>query len=617
MKILNIKMVIIFLLVLVGCDEINHPNKDKKVASKVTPTKDLSPEEKFTKLQKEAEEGDPIAQFNLAMKYESGDGVPKDIAKAIEWYKKSSNQGNAAAQSNLGYIYYIGTDVSKNFPVAFDLIQKASAQNEPSAQFRLGIIYAYSTDIPKDNLKALEWIEKSATQGYVPAERRLGALYFSGDLGVYKDINKAMYWQEKAANDGNATDKEVLAHSFKTGLTVPKNILKAIEWYQKSADEGNTYAIYAIGGIYRDGKELPKDLGKAFDWFLKGANLGNADSQYSLGLMYEYGNGIPKDASKAFYWYQKSAAQGELMAQYEIGWKYFQGDGVPKDLILAYAWLNLAAAQTQDHPFVLVAKKDRDNIEKRLSAVERIEGQKLASNWKKGDNFQESNGSSHETQITKAKSTELTKQSSGTAFSVTHDGYALTNHHVINGCTAIKVAGHEEVVKVITSDSVNDLALLQRSSKTDDVAKLNPEPSKLRQGEDVIVFGYPLNFVLSSGGNLTLGTVSALTGLGNNTNQIQITAPIQPGSSGSPVLDKRGNVIAMVSMKLDDGKMAEATGQIGQNVNFAINGQTVRAFLDNNKVSYKNGGGFFSHDKDNADIADEARKWTMLVECWK
>jgi len=132
-----------------------------------------------------------------------------------------------------------------------------------------------------------------------------------------------------------------------------------------------------------------------------------------------------------------------------------------------------------------------------------------------------------------------------------------------------------------------------------------------------VVFGFPLNAVLSSGGNLTSGVVSALTGLGNNTNQIQITAPIQPGSSGSPVLIKRGEVVGVVSMKLSDSKMAKATGQVGQNVNFAVNGQTLRTFLDTHKVTYRSGAGFFSFAKSTADLADEARKWTLVVECWK
>lgn len=117
-------------------------------------------------------------------------------------------------------------------------------------------------------------------------------------------------------------------------------------------------------------------------------------------------------------------------------------------------------------------------------------------------------------------------------------------------------------------------------------------------------------------GNLTPGIISALTGLGNNTSQIQITAPIQPGSSGSPVLNKKGEVVGVVSMKLSDSKMAKATGQVGQNVNFAVGGQTLKSFLDAHKVDYSKGG-FMSFDKSTADLADEAKKWTTVVECWK
>ena len=123
--------------------------------------------------------------------------------------------------------------------------------------------------------------------------------------------------------------------------------------------------------------------------------------------------------------------------------------------------------------------------------------------------------------------------------------------------------------------------------------------------------------VLSSGGNLTPGVVSAITGLGNNSNQIQITAPIQPGSSGSPVMDKKGHVVGVVNMKLSDSAMAKATGSLPQNVNFAVSGQTLKAFLDANRVPYKTGRSFFALEKSLADLGDEARKWTTVVECWK
>ncbi|MGH7183793.1 MAG: trypsin-like peptidase domain-containing protein, partial [Nitrospiraceae bacterium] len=131
------------------------------------------------------------------------------------------------------------------------------------------------------------------------------------------------------------------------------------------------------------------------------------------------------------------------------------------------------------------------------------------------------------------------------------------------------------------------------------------------------VFGFPLDSVLSSGGNLTPGVVSAITGLGNNSNQIQITAPIQQGSSGSPVMNKNGQVVGVVSMKLSDSAMAKYTGTLPQSVNFAISGQTLNAFLKAHNVHYKTGSSFFAWEKSLADLGDEARKWTTVVECWK
>ena len=531
-----------------------------------------SPKEELVKLQKEAEQGDADAQFQLGAKYQFGEGLPIDNVKAIEWNKKAAEQGNSNGQVNLGYMYSKGYGVAKNDVKAVEWYQKAAEQGNSGGQLNLGNMYANGSGIPKDDVKAFQWYQKAAEQGIAIAQYDLGEMYLYG-------------------------------------RGIPKDDVKAFEWYQKAAIQGDLYAQINLGLLFWKGDGVTKDLVRAFEWWQKAANQGDIYTQFRLGNMYENGLGVSKDHVKATEWYIKAASQGSSNAQANLSVKYFFGEGVSKDIVLAYAWANLAAAQGDD-----TAQNNRDIYEKQLSNAERMEGQRLASNWKKGDNLLSSN--TNVKQITPTNQAP-TKQATGTAFTVSSEGHALTNHHVINGCAEVKVAGREGLVKVITSDSVNDLALLQLPRQIDNYAKLNPNTGKLRQGEDIIVFGYPLNFALSSGGNLTPGTLSALTGLGNNTNQIQITAPIQPGSSGSPVMDKKGDVVGVVSMKLDDGELTKLTGQIGQNVSFAVNGQTVKAFLDANNVPYKTGGGFFSTEKNNADIADEARKWTVLVECWK
>ncbi|CAG1002185.1 Secretory immunoglobulin A-binding protein EsiB [Methylophilaceae bacterium] len=483
-------------------------------------------------------------------------------------------------------------------------LQMEADGGSADAQFNLAKKILSGVGVTKDAAKAAEWFRKAAVQGHVGAQFMLGVMYANGE-GVPKDAAKAVEWYQKAAAQGHAKAQFNLGFMYYNGEGMPKNAAKAVEWFKKAAAQGGAEAQYVLGLMYESGEGVFKDAAKAVEWYQKAAAQGGAEAQYRLSLMYDSGEGVPKDTAKAVEWCQKAAAQGLADAQANLG-AYIVGDGVSKNLVLAYAWSNLAAAQGNN-----IARINRDIFESQLTPAQRAEGQRLASNWKKGDTLQSSsdNGAA-------SSDGKPIKHSTGTAFVVSNNGHALTNHHVINGCAEVKVAGREGIAKVITSDGVNDLALLQLPGKVKDIASLNPAPGKLRQGEEIIVFGYPLNSLLSSGGNLTPGIISALSGLDNNTNQIQITAPIQGGSSGSPVMDKKGNVVGVVSARLDM-KAVRLTGNIPQNVNFAVNGQTVRAFLDANQVLYKTGGGLFSREKSNADIAEEARKWTVLVECWK
>jgi S1-C subfamily serine protease len=137
----------------------------------------------------------------------------------------------------------------------------------------------------------------------------------------------------------------------------------------------------------------------------------------------------------------------------------------------------------------------------------------------------------------------------------------------------------------------------------------------VRVGQFVMVAGYPLRGLLSSGINATTGNVSALAGPGDDTRLLQITAPVQPGNSGGPVLDQSGNVIGVVVSQLDSLEIARATGGIPQNVNFAIKGTVVRTFLEAKGVEFTTSPSTTRLDP--AAVAERAAKSTILVECWK
>ena len=457
---------------------------------------------------------------------------------------------------------------------------------------------------PEQELAALT---KKAEAGDADAQFGTGARYDHGN-GVPKDSGKAVEWYQKAAGQGHAKAQNNLGAMYKSGEGVPKDAGKAVEWFQKAAAQGIAGAQFNLGSSYADGSGVPKDAAKAAEWYQKAAVQGEPEAQAALGWMYFRGEGVGKDEAKAFEWFLKAGKQGGESSQAYLAWAYWSGTGTNKDRVLGYAWANLAASSNSE------VRSTRESYEQQLSLPEKAEGQRLSSNWKKGQNLTREGSNVGGSAESNGK---LSKTGTGTIFVVSKAGHAITNQHVAGNCTELRVQGREGLAKLVTDDKVNDLALLQIHGSVADIAPLSAEPGKLRQGEEIVAFGFPLNSVLSSGGNLTPGVVSALTGLGNNSNQIQITAPVQTGSSGSPVLNKKGEVVGIVSMKLDDGKMAKATGQIGQNVNFAVSGQTLKTFLDTHKVAYNNGSGFFSREKSTADLADEARKWTLAIECWK
>jgi S1-C subfamily serine protease len=111
--------------------------------------------------------------------------------------------------------------------------------------------------------------------------------------------------------------------------------------------------------------------------------------------------------------------------------------------------------------------------------------------------------------------------------------------------------------------------------------------------------------------------VAALAGPANNSSLVQITAPIQPGNSGGPVLDAKGNVVGIVVAKADSIKIANLTGDIPQNVNFSVAPQTVSAFLAANRIAVTTRWEFFAFTKSAVEIAELARSATVKIECWK
>jgi hypothetical protein len=162
-------------------------------------------------IQKAAEQGDAKAQYNLGLSYASGQGVPKDEAKAAQWFQKAAVQGYA------------------------------------EAQYILGLSHAKGHGVPQDETRAVQWYQKAAEQGHVGAQNILGLIYAKGQ-GVLKDETVAAQWFQKAAAQGNASAQFTLAMMYAKGQGVPQDEAMAAQWF----------LMYANGRFVPKGELLNK-----------------------------------------------------------------------------------------------------------------------------------------------------------------------------------------------------------------------------------------------------------------------------------------------------------------------------------------------------------------------
>ncbi len=197
----------------------------------------------------------------------------------------------------------------------------------------------------------------------------------------------------------------------------------------------------------------------------------------------------------------------------------------------------------------------------------------------------------------------------GSGFLVRADGMGLTNSHVVAGCGRLRVNGRP--ASVVADSEIIDLALIRLA----DSGGLTPaifadRPAALNA--DVVVAGFPFTGILE-GLNVTRGAVSSAKGLAGDDFRIQISAPVQPGNSGGPLLNAYGQVIGVVVGKLSAGEVNRITGATPENVNFAVAGEIAKRFLGRNGVTPQIAAPGVALD--GARLGEVATAITFLVEC--
>lgn len=174
----------------------------------------------------------------------------------------------------------------------------------------------------------------------------------------------------------------------------------------------------------------------------------------------------------------------------------------------------------------------------------------------------------------------------GTGFFVSNDGYLITNSHVANGSENISIMldGQRVPAVLVDDDSNNDIALLKVDKS---VVGLPLElRNKVKRGADIAVLGYPNIGLQGNEQKATFGFINANSGVKGDTRHFQISSPIQPGNSGSPMVNEKGIVLGIASATLSQSAALKSSGTIAQNVNYAIKVTYALPMLINHGVTF-------------------------------
>jgi len=339
------------------------------------------------------------------------------------------------------------------------------------------------------------------------------------------------------------------------------------------AEQGHAKAQHNLGTLYNSGKGVPQDYKEAFKWWKLAAEQGDADAQDSMGWMYDEGKGVPQDYKEAVKWFRLSAEQGHTFAQVNLGLMYEGGMGVPQDYVLAHMWFNLAVSNGGEY-----AIKDRQLMEKKMSPSQIEKAQELARNWKPTNKIR--TAESPPSSIPQSPNSRNVAIATGTGFLFGSQDYLVTNYHVVKGTSEVTVKftnGESINAEVVGRDTQNDVAILKltKSPSFQSREMKFGDSSMVRMGDEVFTIGYPHIGIMGLKPKYTKGVISAVTGIKDNPTVFQTTVPIQPGNSGGPLFNDKGEVIGLTTSSLSLLAI-ESMGAIPQSVNYTVKSSFVK-----------------------------------------
>jgi uncharacterized protein len=308
-------------------------------------------------LQSSAESGNFQAQFELAKRYQTGEGVAKNNSEAFKWMEKASENGASTSQIGdaayaLALMYEKGEGISADMSKAHILyIQVAEGYQLASASFRVGKMYENGEGVPQDDQKAVEFYANENHFYPAPNDPR----YVHAEKYPNGVINYFTVTEESV---------ESLLRLWSLGRGFPDEKDKSVPGYREPDKQIKSWGIYIKGAkarfyageIYDQGKLVPRDAAIAADWFSKAAAQGSPEAMNRIGEMW---------------------AAGQL----NFARALIKGEGIDQNSVDALAWLQLAENQNMGDAH-LEAERLAANLSTDQLAAAKVRSVELANHFK-------------------------------------------------------------------------------------------------------------------------------------------------------------------------------------------------------------------------------------------
>ena len=290
-------------------------------------------------LRSRARKGDLDAQFDLALRYSDGLGVPESASTAFRWLERAAEQGHVEAMAALGRCFHGGLGVDVDEGLALEWYERAFEAGSDDVHLDLGQLLSAAESTVHDLTRAVEVLQLGWDRHADPACAGLLGELYEEELD---DDSEALRWLRLAADGGDTSAMVTLGYRHRFGEGVRQDLSEMLRWYRAAAAEEDPTAIANLAICYQNGEGVRQDEARAHGLRRQAAELGHQGSEIWLAFALVDGTGCEPDPGAGRARLEALAADHREVA-HDLADRLLDGPGLEQDVESGLRWMRSAA----------------------------------------------------------------------------------------------------------------------------------------------------------------------------------------------------------------------------------------------------------------------------------